>query len=134
MMRIRHMGVRVMHVFMPMRVTVRAGGHDVMRVQVVPICGLGGVAVGVFMLQNRMRMRVTMRLHQMQGYASQHQHARSQHDPAHRAITKCKCTHRANKRCKSKYGTRARRAKSTLRQEVKAQTQAITHRAHGDEG
>ncbi len=60
MVRIRHMGVGVLHGFVAMRVAVGAGGHDVVRVQVVPICILGVVAVGVFMLQNFMRMQMTV--------------------------------------------------------------------------
>ena len=60
MMRVRHMRVRVLQGFMAVRVAVRAGGHDVMGVQVVPICVLGVVAVGVFMLQNFMRMQMTV--------------------------------------------------------------------------
>ena len=60
MVRIRHMRVGVLHGFMPMWVAVRADGHDVVRVQVVPICKLGVVAVGVFMLQNFMRMQMTV--------------------------------------------------------------------------
>ena len=60
MMRIRRMRVGVLHGFMPMRVTVRTSGHDVVRMQVVPICVLGVVAVGVFMLQNLVCMRVAV--------------------------------------------------------------------------
>ena len=60
MVRIRHMGVRVLHGFMAVRVAVRAGGHDVMQVLVMPICVLGVVAVGVFVLQNFMRMQMTV--------------------------------------------------------------------------
>ena len=66
----------------------------------------------------------------MQCHASQHQQPCKQHDPAHRAVAKGKRTHRAYERCKSKNRSGACCTKSTLRQEVKAQTQAITHRAH----
>jgi hypothetical protein len=44
-----------------------------MRMLVVSISIFGVVAVGMFMLQNFMRMWVTVRLHKMQSSASQHQ-------------------------------------------------------------
>ena len=60
MMRIRHVWVGVLQGFMAMRVTVRAGGQYLVRMQMMPICLFGVVAVGVFMLQNLMRMQMAV--------------------------------------------------------------------------
>ena len=54
--RIRHVGMRMMQRIMPVRVAVRPGGHGIVRVLVVPVV----VTVGVLMLERLMRMRVGM--------------------------------------------------------------------------
>ena len=65
MMRIWHMRMRVLHRTVPMRVAVHAFRQLIMRMHVMPICIFGVMAVGVFVLQNLMRMHVDMRFHQM---------------------------------------------------------------------
>ena len=133
MVRIRHMRVGVLRGFMAMRVAVRACRQHVVGVQMVAVGSGRVVAVGVFVLQNRMRVWMTMRFKQVQNDARQHQQTSDEHDPAHRSVTQGERPQCPNKRRKSKHGARTCSPKSTLCQKIKPQTQAITHSANSQE-
>ena len=62
----------------PVTVAVLANRHGVVQVLVVPVV----VAVGVFVLQRFVLVRMAMGLRQVQHHAGQHQHAAQRHQPA----------------------------------------------------
>ena len=82
MMRIRHVRMRMPRVHMPMPVTVRTGGHRIMPMLVVPVV----VAVRMFMFNRFVLMPVTVRFHQVQYHAGEHQHAARRHQRAGRLV------------------------------------------------
>ena len=63
---VRHMGMRVAHRRVPMRMAVCASWHGLMRMQMVPVV----MRVGMLMFQRLVLMFVAVRLKQMQHHAA----------------------------------------------------------------
>ncbi len=63
---------------MAMRVTVRAGRHRLVHVTMVTIV----VVVGMLMFERLVRVRVTMRLGQMDKHSAEHEQPTGGHQPA----------------------------------------------------
>ena len=92
MVSIGHMRVAVLQGFVAVRVAVGAGRQNFMGVQMVAVGPVGVMAVGVFVLQNRVGMRVAMRFKQVQNHTCQHQQTSASHDPAHGMVAQGQCT------------------------------------------
>lgn len=129
-MYIRRMCVGVNHrlVRMPVAVAI-ALWHDRMRVCVMPVI----VAMGMLMRHRVVRVQMFMAFGQMQHHARQHEPAAQRHQPASRTLAQRKGHGSADERSERKYRSRARSAKSALRQQIQAKAQAIASGAHGQQ-
>jgi len=122
------MRVDVADRFMPMPVTVLLRDGAVMGVLMVSIV----MGVGMFMLQQLVMVLMRVGFKQMQRHAKEHQNATQHQHPSACAIAPNPGTQCPNERRKGKDRTSTTRAKSSLRQQVKVQTQAIARRPNGE--
>ena len=115
--RVRCMGVRVPHGLMDMFVAVGAGGHEVVRVAMVPV----RVVVSVLMLHPFVLVLVAMVLKQVQEHAQSHQEPCPCHEPSSGAVAQRQGSHSADEGGASEDRACPRRAEAALGQEVEAQ-------------
>ena len=125
-MRIRHVRMRVPPRLVPMPVTVRTGGHRIMRMLVVTVV----VAVCVFMFNGFVLMLVTVRFRQVQYHAGEHQHAARRHQRAGRLVTHRHGQRRSDERGEREDRTCARRTEGSLREQIEPQAEAVTRSAN----
>ena len=128
-MGIRDVRVRMAQRHVAMRVAVRPvrqGGVHMIMVTIV-------MGVRVFMRHGFMVVCMGMPFHQVQQHTRKHQGTACHQRPGGGTIGHRKGHHTADEGREGEYRARARRAKRPLRQQVKAQAQAITCSAYSQQ-